>query len=261
MFTKRKSGWPSRKGGFKRRKVSSAATSLRSKGTRSLSTGRAPYWHKTCRTSSVPKGLSPFPDRLRTSLKYSLIVSAAHTSGAIATVTLRGNDLFDPSGSIGSTQVYYFDQLGALYYNFVVHASTCKVHSIVVTSANPVEYALTATADATAASSVRILKQHPFAKTGLSGSGVVPNNPQTVKPSKDMYELATSYGTDKIMGLPPNGHLYDLIYAGNYGAAPSSLWYWQYASQPVDGSTTVAETMMFELHYDVTFFNLFVAAV
>jgi len=259
MFaSKRKWSGYSKKGGGKRQKTS--LTSFRKKGARSSLIGRIPYWHKVSYVSKPPKGLSPFPDRLNCDLKYTINVSLAHTSGAVGTLTIVGNDLLDPSLAIGSTQPYYFDQLMTLYYKFIVNASTCKISELAITSAIAMEQALSATPDSTVYTTVRIAKQAPFSRVGFTQqSNTV--MPLPVRPASEGFQIVSSYGTNKVFGMPKYWNIHEFDQYGDTGTSPSPLWYWQYISQPIDGASTASTVVTCEMIYHCTFCDLFVPAV
>ena len=73
---------------------------------------------------------SVVPDILRTRLVYSALEKLTDAGGALTSVTYSGNSAYDPQTALGGHQPMGYDQLSALYEEYIVYGCSYKIKVI-----------------------------------------------------------------------------------------------------------------------------------
>lgn len=174
----------------------------------------------------VQRGPSLWPDRLRLPLRFSIASTVTLTMGAPQQVVIEANNIYDPSGAIGATQPYGFDQLISLYSRFIVFGSAIQAK-------------LTIDQTGTASTLNSIIRGSIWADTTTStftSDVTVGDTAPTGKPFLTRVDLPSdpegcftvrNYATSaKMFGVPASRILNDGVFHGVSNASPSRVWYW-----------------------------------
>jgi len=81
--------------------------------------------------SSILRAPSAAPDRVFIPVITELDVNTTNTSGAYNGFIMKLNSVVDPSGSLGSSQPYFFDQWATMYRRYRVHAVRIQVQAFI----------------------------------------------------------------------------------------------------------------------------------
>lgn len=188
------------------------------------------------------------PPKMRTSLKYTELVTVAGAAGVTGIQTYRGNSLYDPNVTGAGGQPYRFDQLcgatetSAMYAKYCVIGATIKVEPInAELSANEqMRLALVKYDDPTVTTLSEVL-DWPAAKFSWIGSSTF----WKVKP------LILKGITSKMFGHPLD---LDGDDGANYNANPQDIWYFSIVADSPAGATYSIYCQV-TIVYDCLFYN------
>jgi len=82
-------------------------------------------------TTTVMRGPSGFPDRIRVKLNYYTTINADSTTGSTTFYQFRGNSLYDPDFTSTGDQPNAFDQWSTFYSKYRVSGSALRVVSCI----------------------------------------------------------------------------------------------------------------------------------
>lgn len=190
--------------------------------------------------STITRGITGPPDRFRCKLQYDRYIIVS-TAGGTGYYQFRGNDLYDPDYTGVGGQPCYFDQLAALYLEWCVDASSCKVTMInddtVTTFAALFPSAdTTIPADQDAAAAVPRSKRCIMAYSGAGRKGFLKHYCKT----KTIFGVRNTIDNEKLHG--------------QQGSSPLTQWYWTLFLKNIDAGAVAVECY-FKLTYYVTFFR------
>lgn len=152
-------------------------------------------------------------------------------------LVLLGNSLFDPAQTTGTDQPQYFQELAALYSQYTVFASKCRMRGL-FNGANGFSagsrLVLVPSLVSTAIPSSVIAASMPYAKAQYESS------------VRESFDHTTYMSTAKMFGVPKSAVATEVNYTAAVTANPTNLWYWHCWSQPIDGATT--GTALLEVH-------------
>lgn len=212
-------------------------------------------------TLLVQRGPSLWPDRLRLPLRFSIDVTVTITAGAPQQISIEGNNIFDPSGGIGSSQPVGFTSLIQLYSRFIVFGSTCQAKLNMdnsgtnASAVNFIRGCLWAdTTTTTFTSDIAVASAFPTSKTFLTRS-------DWAMGSEGCLTVRNYASTAKMFGIPKARVLMDDVFHGTSNANPTRIWYWNIIigpnnSAPVQNSVQhltmdfVYYTELYAINYD-----------
>lgn len=199
--------------------------------------------------SSITRGPSWLPERLRVPLKWTIQLTVGATAGVGSQVVIAANDITDPATSLGATQPYGYDVLKVAYSRFVVLGSAIQVAFLQSTGGTNTFFA-------------SLMKAVIFPST-LTTSMVSDYESAAQRPlAKDLIFRNDGYGyingsvimrnycsSAKMFAVPPERIVMDGFFQGIVNATPpTNLWYWNVVLSPLDGSnsqnTTARITMI-----------------
>jgi hypothetical protein len=188
------------------------------------------------------------PDELRCLLEYNEVVTITSSSGIPASYLFLGNSCFDPNSTGTGAQPLYFSVLAAIYSRYRVHASRMEVTCTPTTDASAPGAADVVVAPIPSTSysvvvSMDSLKAQRFSKQNYAVTGA--------KPAR----LITAVSTGEVFGLPYQIVDVDDVFQATVSGSPSRTYYWQFATQAVDGSSTIAVRVNFKLILDTTMYG------
>lgn len=146
---------------YKRRKTGVRSTKRKRWGKRYTS-----YKRLSSLRIKTPSGI---PDRMFVRLKANFGVEMANNLGLKTELIVRCNDLFDPLGSAGSVQPYYFDQWAAFYFDYQVfgfsYKVTANIGAVGVTSTDSRRLTVAVSQTGSAFSDIEQAINQPYART------------------------------------------------------------------------------------------------
>jgi len=196
---------------------------------------------------SVARGLSWFPDRLRLPLKFTVQLGITINSGVGAQGSLIANSIFDPSGSIGATQPYGYDQLAAIYSQYVVLASSIQAQAITSPNSsstnnanNIIQMAVWPHRTSTSAvSDFESARQAPYGKTITLNA---------VQPQFQTSTLRNYISTAKTFGVPAARVQMDDLFSGpDMTSSPGNTWYWNICVVSPSAAAALTTTILVEI--------------
>lgn len=165
------------------------------------------------------RGFFGFPDELVTTMRYSDIITLTSAAGAVTSNVFRMGSLFDPDSTGTGHQPYYFDQLSALYNNYVVLKSTLKVQFALqpnaIATAQPSGPSIVGIAtddDGTLVATPSTILEIPGSKSVFIGNATGGNNIRT---------LSVDYIPERDLGLSVDDDTVGATVSSN----PSQNWY------------------------------------
>lgn len=173
----------------------------------------------------MPKSIGGFkefgvPNSLIVRLKYNDVYTLTSTAGSIAKQVFRANSLFDPDFTGVGHQPMYYDQLAALYANYVVLGSKIRVlfspiaDTISTTQpSGPFEIGLLSDPGATTSATASMLAETSGCKSTFLNLAQGGNN---------VKMLSATYSPTKDMALPAD----DDTTGASVSANPTQTWYW-----------------------------------
>jgi hypothetical protein len=190
----------------------------------------------------------PFPDRFQVRLKLAAVIEITDPDSFTDTV-VSGNSVFDPLASIGSTQPPLFDQLAAVYRDYVVISSTARIAPMSPTNAagdRQFRCAIAPRHETTAFSTISDMVSQAYSVHKLYS---IPG---------PLGKLAMAVATSKFLGLR------DVYQASSstavfctsvVGSNPSNEWYWHIGCQTPTVGTDIKVQLDFEVEYETEFFT------
>lgn len=187
--------------------------------------GRTNYQQNVVISPYMPKAIGGykefgFPNSINVRLRYSDVITLTSTAGSLAKHVFRANSLFDPDFTAAGHQPMYFDQLAALYANYVVLGSKIRVlfspiADAIATSqpSGPFEIGLLSDPGGTTSSTANTLAETSGCKSTFLNLAQGGNN---------VKMLSGTYSPTKDMGLPAD----DDTVGAAVAASPTQTWYW-----------------------------------
>jgi hypothetical protein len=187
-------------------------------------------------------GFTPLPNRLRAKLKYVATFSAS--AGVTPGVNVySANGLYDPDITGTGHQPRGFDQLIALYDHFVVLKSSCKAEFV---GANlPTVVGIQLQSSSTVQSDY--IDYAEQARCTYECGNWYQTSGGLMEPKK--HEL--HFDASQFMGIPDP--LTATKLQGSVGANPSDQAFFHVFHQALDGSTSVGQSVLVTITYDVVF--------
>lgn len=153
------------------------------------------------------RGITGFPQELRTTLRYSDVVVLTSTVGSVSTYSFRLNSLYDPDFTGTGHQPYYFDQFAALYQRYCVKGAkiTAKfshiVNAINVTQpSGPTVVGITTDDDGAIATTITTAMEETNTTSDFLNNALGGNNVKTLsKTYSPMTDLGLSETNDSIV--------------------------------------------------------------
>jgi hypothetical protein len=195
-----------------------------------------------------------FPERIRTNLRYTDIVSLAATTTATG-VVYGSNCLYDPYLAVGGHPPANFDNWVRLYgfYTGIAMRAKMRYFNSTTSSANPAAWGMSLSSDGSLVStypSFLSLSEQPKNRTQFSRitAGII-NGP--IAPPLNLGSTVAEWvGGDEDMVLTQS--TYRGTSASNPGTIAPYLEVWQAS---VTGSSTGANTYLVEIDFDVVWSN------
>jgi len=192
---------------------------------------------------STKASVGGFPDRYRTTLRYSENLALTATSGVPVVYSYRGNNVFDPNSTGTGNQPAGFDSLAAHYRYYRVFGSRFTIIASNGSNSNvPGEMALVPLST-TPTSTVPDYAAQAYATVGVVSS------PSTA------LTLSSTMTTSRIFGQPTVSVGAADEFASRVTTGPVKEWYWTIIWVAIDGSTTLISQNILTIEYDVEFFQ------
>jgi hypothetical protein len=189
-------------------------------------------------------GFTPLPPRLHARLKY--VTYATLSSGVTPGLNVySANGLYDPDITGAGHQPRGFDQLIALYDQYVVVKSEIKVHFAATTAAAVGGIQLQST-------SVAQSDYIDYAEQARCEFSIVPYV-YTSGGVPEPREHSMHFDAKEFMGIPDPVTATKL--QGTVAANPTDQAYYHVFLQHYDGSTAAATAALVEIIYDAVFFE------
>lgn len=188
--------------------------------------------------------LGGFPEKMRTTLRYTTNIVLTSTTGAVAYYDFRGNGPYDPDATSTGGQPANYDDL-ALHYDFYrVYGSRISVIACHGSNSNvPGQLALFPNDGHVPTRSPLSYAAQPFALIGVVSNT---SNPLT---------LTSRMTTSRIMGQSAVQVAASEELAAAVTTVPTQQWTWSMAWQPIDQSSTLIAQTVVVLDYDVEFYE------
>ncbi len=171
----------------------------------------------------VPRYISPFPDTHRVQMRYTQQVNL--TGSAVIEQVFRANSIYDCDRSGVGYQPLYYDQLAAVYLNYLVLGARININYI-NSASNLVHCSVFPSANYTYAGSLSDRQEQPNSSYAVLG---------TTGGSASEVFLATYGDTADIMGkIDPED---DPNLGADTSSNPNSSWYFISYIQTMDVST------------------------
>lgn len=198
-------------------------------------------------STSVMRGPSGFPDRIKIKLKYADTLTYTVTSGVAVYNQWRGNSLFDPDYTGTGHQPYGYDQWTAFYSQYRVYGSSIKVQPIIEGSGSSGAISCWTAAWPSVSSTLPSypypLEETPYCRTKYF------NYYNTLKLSTHYMSTAKIYGQSrKVIDAEDN-------YASTTASNPNNGWFWTVVGGTADESTSSSFRMNVILTYYVEFYS------
>lgn len=200
-------------------------------------------------TTTVMRGPSGFPDRIRVKLNYYALEQATLSAGVAAYLQYRGNSVYAPRYTSGH-QPYAYDQWCSFYTKYRVLGSSIRVTPgwggtdfTGSTSVNGIAVAVVPAPTDVAPGSEILEQPYSRYKTGY----VAESNRLTVK-----HYMSTA----KIFGVNRQAVHDEDNYAAAYNASPSDVWFWYvYVYNPFGTTDNMYMSFNVKLTYYVEFYR------
>lgn len=183
-----------------------------------------------------------FPDKIKTVLRYSQVVTVTGTTGVIGNYLFRANGLYDPDYTSTGHQPMYYDQFVALYNHWVVTKSKITIKPVRNTSESTgCHVALLQNDDTTVLSTMQAMIEMGKAKY------------QMMDPRSGGKVMSQQFDARKVYGGNPLDHSQ---LQGSVGSDPSELTFFQISTQASDFASTVSVDVDVLIEYEVVFTEL-----
>lgn len=172
---------------------------------------------KTSNKVSIRTMTTGFPDRARTKLKYSDIMTITTGAGGVGLHVFRGNSIFDPDQTGVGHQPMYHDNYENIYQRYLVRGAKCQIKAVNHSGTDSCILMLVASTDQFAMGDVNAqttLEQNYSKRTAIMS--VASQNPTAVS----LY-----CSTSKVLGLRKGQIISDDLFGAHFGASPTDLWY------------------------------------
>jgi hypothetical protein len=184
---------------------------------------------------------SGFPDRFRTTLKYSEIVQV-NPSQPFRNQVYRGNSVYDPDYTGAGHQPLYFDQYMLIYERYRVLGSKIIVKFINNSAGSSAIFVLHADTDPLALVSFFPISEQPHTKVSKF----------TPVSARMPSSLAMKKSSCEIMGLS-RSQLWDDDYSGGPTSNPAKMWYYNIFINSADNTANLQGQLEIMIAYDVVF--------
>lgn len=201
---------------------------------------------------SVPRGVNGFPTDLRTTLKYSDVITLTSTGNAVASYVFRMNSLFDPDFSGTGHQPYYFDQLAALYSRYCVIGSKLTATFTIIPNSvdgagtsqpnGPLVCAVWGDPTNTSTSTLQTIMETNTSKSGILG---------TATGGYNHLSLSTTYSPETKLGVVSG----DDTVCASVANSPSQAWYGTIAVCDVGLAAATSVSVKIDMNFRVRFFQ------
>lgn len=213
----------------------------RSQSASSKATYRSPAIYKS--PSNISKSAGNFTARMYAVLTYSEHGQTVSSAGGAAGVRVYSlNNLFDPDVTGVGHQPVGFDQIMALYENYLVMNCKYKV-SCLNTSASEMIFGCSATDAVGTQTDCRV-----YLENGMTNWRIIPKNT-----NPNTAELAGYVNLPKLHGIPESSYKDDSDYIGSQTAGPIDQGYLHVWVVPADNSSSVSAIITVTLEYECQF--------
>jgi hypothetical protein len=161
---------------------------------------------------------------------------------------VSGSSVFDPLTGLGSDQPAFYDVFASMYAQYRVIRSRIKVSIqqvvFIADTGEAINYRLSIAprTSATAFSSADDMTVQPYSRT------------RVVSPSSSIVSVQSSMETARMFGLGDVEKTSVQVQAA-VTANPAAEWFWHVTSLSTNAATSRSISLMFELEYDVEFYN------
>lgn len=198
------------------------------------------FMRRAVAKTSLPTTKYPLPQGMVTKLGYSDLITTTSTTGAVQAQQFRVNSLFDPDLTNVGHQPYVFDQLSAIYSDYVVYG--CKI-DMRISCTGATKVVARPTVSSTVPTNITLEQERPFSKSVIfTGSG----------PTKriSMYvDVAKQWGVSKKQVAT------DDLFAGTVSTNPTNITYLNVSVIAADQGSTVNAYIDYNLTYYCKFFK------
>jgi hypothetical protein len=179
------------------------------------------------------------PDSIRTTLRYSMVNTAVHSSGTAQVYRFRGNSVYDPDYTSTGHQPVGYDEFSAFFQYYRVVAS--KIHLLMagITTDTPVIVTVRPVRELVATSS-----WIPAVEAPRCAFEFVPT---VYIPTVHLHNHATM--REIFSGQDSTDQDFGSVNTAN----PSKEWYWEILSQTYDGTSSASVRYQVVVEYDVIF--------
>jgi len=206
--------------------------------------GKGRRFHKARKvlTQQIIRQPTGLPDRTKVKLKLQFDVAMSNTSGGYQSTPISINDLFDPTGALGSIQPYLFDQWAALYHNYLVTGCKIRVDPAMgatgITSTSVRRYSITWSRESSL-TSMSVAQVQPYTAT----TDLVVN--------LHTRALKGYMPINKLLGMTKQQYMSEpAIFGANVGNSPTRLVYCHVGSiDPYAGTTCVSNAKIMLTFY------------
>jgi len=188
--------------------------------------------------------ISPFPDRLKTCLRYSTGTTSVN-AGTNTFFCLRGNGLFDPDVAVGGHQPAYYDNLCAIYADWIVYNSRIKIR-------------LTSNGVSALSTNARVVVLPQISNSALSTTGFQLQEQPLAKMFmfNSIYKGTTERNFSCHSKIPfRDFSMTDELFYGQAGTDPINQWYWGIYIESLDDSAALSYVFEAIIEYDCEFFE------
>lgn len=207
--------------------------------------------------TSITRGPSWLPERMRVPLKWTINLSVTTSTGVGQQLVIAGNDITDPGTSSAATQPYGYDVLKLCYSRFAVLGSAIQIGfqeapggTLTLASSFMKSAVFPSSLTTSVVSDYESAAQRPLAKSAIfrnDGYGYVNGS----------FLIRNYCSTQKIFGTPPMRILMDGFFHGlTNAAAPTNIWYWNVVLAPPSGSESQTTTATITVIYYTELYEL-----
>ncbi len=185
-----------------------------------------------------------FPDRLLTKLRYSDVLTAVSTTGALNTYIFRWNSTFDPDFSGTGHQPLFRDTYASVYDQYAVVRASARIRFDNTSSSVGFIVGVVTDDDTTPSTTFQtLMEQSHGVQTSLTA----------LAGSHSSHEFSVSWDASKILNIDPFSSETYKTAVGSNPTEISSLVMW---SKPIDGSSTATCLITIELVQEVLWTEL-----
>ncbi len=188
---------------------------------------------------SFSSALVGIPDSVRTTLRYSVVNSAVHSSGTAQIYRFRGNSVYDPDYTGTGHQPVGFDEFSAFFQYYRVVASKIILIISSITTDTPVIVTVRPVRELVATSSWIPAVEAPRCAFEYIPTVYIPS----VRLENHATMKVVFSGQDST----------DQDFGSVISANPAKEWYWEILSQTYDGTTASTVRYQAVVEYDVIF--------